>query len=288
MHALYIVLIILLLFILICDKRVCEQPCKDTGASGRAVKSASGNKKEQFSNPFSSGLDFPTKKIKYNGINYIVADTEGSDVAVVILDKLNKDALKLLDYMNKKYSHTCEDKHDNHNISISDRCLTNNSSNKIRDRLNRLNKGYDPTKLIENVPSNNNNLTAYNDNKGERIAICLRSLDVNLLKPEFHKYNDLIFVLVHEMAHIANVRYDHDQEFWAIFGQMIQDAAECNIYIPVDYNINPIDYCKFNTTVLTEPKIEKNDPFKGSKTFEVHVNYNPMFDSEFNLDQFKL
>jgi hypothetical protein len=278
MHALYIVLIILLLFIVVCDKRT----CKEVGASGKVVEGV----KEQFSNPFSSGLDFPTKKIKYDGINYIVADTEGSDVAVVILDKLNKDALKLLSYMNKKYENECKEKPGN--ISVSDRCLTDKSSNKIRDRLNRLNKGYDPTKLIENVPSNNNTLTAYNDNKGERIAICLRSLDTNLLKPEFHKYNDLVFVLVHEMAHIANVRYDHDQEFWAIFGQMIQDAAECNIYTPVDYNINPIDYCKFNTTVLTEPKIEKNDPFKGSKTFEVHVNYNPMFDNEFNLDQFKI
>ncbi len=66
---------------------------------------------------------------------------------------------------------------------------------------------------------------------------------------EFDDYNTLMYVLIHEMAHMAN--YDdndnpiegHGDEFIATFKFLLTEAIACGIYSYVNYNQSPKRYC---------------------------------------------
>ena len=66
---------------------------------------------------------------------------------------------------------------------------------------------------------------AYTENKGDVIAICLR-------KPR--DLNALTFVLVHELAHIANASWGHDDNFWKLFRSLLDYAERMGLYEPVE------------------------------------------------------
>lgn len=52
--------------------------------------------------------------------------------------------------------------------------------------------------------------TSYTVNKGEEVVMCLRSRDV---RDELYDDNKLMYVAVHELAHIASVSTEHGEEF---------------------------------------------------------------------------
>ena len=57
--------------------------------------------------------------------------------------------------------------------------------------------------------------TAYSENKGRKIAFCLnkkKENDNNLIDE-----NTLMFVAIHEMAHITTESIGHDKTFWDNF-----------------------------------------------------------------------
>ena len=106
-------------------------------------------------------------------------------------------------------------------------------------RVKRLVEGFKETKISETLPTSE--LTAYSENKGQRIAFCL-----NKKKTEHSKMIDLdtlTFVALHELSHIMNSKYGHDEEFWSNFKFMLENAKKANIYNPVDYEKNPTEYC---------------------------------------------
>ena len=81
---------------------------------------------------------------------------------------------------------------------------------------------------------------SYTINK-EKIYICL--LDE---KGEYYPMNMLIYVFLHELAHLINKEdTGHTEKFHEIFQQLINKAHELEIYNP---SIPPIDnYCMHNT-----------------------------------------
>jgi hypothetical protein len=80
---------------------------------------------------------------------------------------------------------------------------------------------------------------SYTLNK-EKIYLCL--VDEN---GEYYSNNQLLYVLLHEMAHLLNKDdIGHTEKFHKIFRELLDKAIELGIY---DDSIPPIqDYCTYN------------------------------------------
>ena len=91
---------------------------------------------------------------------------------------------------------------------------------------------------IMETPADEKN-TSYTINKGEKIVICLRSKLLN----EIHDINTIMYVVIHDLAHVACPEYGHTPLFKKIFIFLLKQSHKINIYIPIDYRIKPQDYC---------------------------------------------
>ena len=108
-----------------------------------------------------------------------------------------------------------------------------------KPNVKRLVKKFNPKKIIETLPTSE--YTAYSENNGQKIAFCLnkKKEDNNNLIDE----NTLMFVAIHEMAHVASESIGHNKEFWDNFKFLLKEAKEAGLYNPVDYSINNEEYC---------------------------------------------
>ena len=102
---------------------------------------------------------------------------------------------------------------------------------------------FNPSNMMEN--DIDADTTSYSENKGERIVICLR--DKRHPYP-FADENTVMFVLLHEMAHLMTTTTGHTPEFWANFKRILHDAVKCGIYTPVNYSKEPTGYCGMTIT----------------------------------------
>ena len=106
-------------------------------------------------------------------------------------------------------------------------------------RTIRLVEGFNPQKISETLPTSE--LTAYSENKGEKIAFCLNKKKED--GDQLIDLNTLTFVALHELSHIMTESIGHKQDFWQNFKFLLQNAKEAGIYNPVDYKKNPKEYC---------------------------------------------
>lgn len=79
---------------------------------------------------------------------------------------------------------------------------------------------------------------AYNVNKGDEIHLCIKEPG-----GDYNTVNEMMFVLMHEMAHIMTKKYDHNEEFWENFRILIKIATQNNLYINHNYGETPKKYC---------------------------------------------
>ncbi len=105
-------------------------------------------------------------------------------------------------------------------------------------RTIRLVDGFNPKKVSETLPTSE--LTAYSENKGEKLAFCLNTTKEGTRLIDI---NTLTFVALHELSHIATESIGHKQEFWQNFKFLLENAKAAGIYNPVDYKKNPKEYC---------------------------------------------
>jgi len=108
-------------------------------------------------------------------------------------------------------------------------------------RTIRLVKNFNPQKITETLPTSE--LTAYSENKGEKIAFCLNKTKNG---SKLIDINTLTFVALHELSHIATESVGHNQDFWQNFKWILQSAKEAGIYAPIDYKKYPEEYCGMN------------------------------------------
>ena len=147
-----------------------------------------------------------------DGNRYCVREREKIDLAANLLAQVTQKMKDMVAYMDK------------------------NQPNDPRTK--RLVEGFNPTKISETLPTSE--LTAYSENKGEKIAFCLNtSKDGNKLID----LNTLTFVALHELSHIMTKSIGHKQDFWENFKYLLQHAKESGIYDPIDYKKNPQQYC---------------------------------------------
>ena len=105
-------------------------------------------------------------------------------------------------------------------------------------RVKKLVEGFNPKKINETLPTSE--LTAYSENKGEKIAFCLNRTKNSTTLIDI---NTLTFVALHELSHVMTTSIGHKQEFWQNFKFLLENAKAAGVYSPVDYKKNPQSYC---------------------------------------------
>jgi hypothetical protein len=110
------------------------------------------------------------------------------------------------------------------------------------ERVVRLVKGFRRAE-IEEAP--NDDGSSYTINKGDLVALCLRHKHND---HPFHDNNTLLFVIIHEMSHIASISEGHNSEFITNFKWLLNEAKLLGYYEPVDYRKSPMTYCGVKVT----------------------------------------
>jgi hypothetical protein len=148
-------------------------------------------------------------------------DFNNTEDAANLMAQIRININLLVDYLNRNYN-------------------THNGVKNLNDRLKF-------EKMRE--AKHQNDSTSYTINKGEEIHICLRDKNT---KKDLHDINTMMFVVLHELAHIMSDSVGHNNEFRTNFKFLLEHASKINLYDPVNYQDSPIQYCglKINNTPL--------------------------------------
>lgn len=111
-------------------------------------------------------------------------------------------------------------------------------------RTQQLVENYNGSHLYEISPNNLMGNTSFTEDKGRKIVMCLRDKSTGQL----HDINTIMFVALHEITHVMNNRWGHESYFWELFRIILQNSAECGIYVPINYSITPVRYCGLDIT----------------------------------------
>ena len=107
----------------------------------------------------------------------------------------------------------------------------------------KLKQNFNPNKITETLPTSE--LTAYSENKGEKMAFCLNKTKHT---DTLIDLNTLTFVGIHELSHTMTSSIGHKQEFWKNFKFLLENAVKIGIYKPVDYKKENQSYCGMTIT----------------------------------------
>jgi hypothetical protein len=116
-------------------------------------------------------------------------------------------------------------------------CYTNNLP--TAEDASRLYSRFKNLKINETATGEPS--AAYVVNKAQELRICLQNEDEN----------DTMFVLLHELAHVMSKSYGHNAEFKKNMDVLVKLAVKLNIYKPVDYTKEPVNYC--GVTISSTP-----------------------------------
>jgi hypothetical protein len=108
------------------------------------------------------------------------------------------------------------------------------------ERVANLKMNFRPERLKEGVSTPG--YTSYSINKGEQIVLCLRNGD------KLVDINTMMFVVLHEFAHLASVSIGHTQEFWDNFKWILEEAINIGIYVKQDFDKKSVEYCGMDIT----------------------------------------
>ena len=144
-------------------------------------------------------------KSNFNNVTYFVRDLPDKMDAANLLGKITEDLKKLISSLPK------------------------NTKN------NRLKK-YFKNNITENIPGSL--YVAYSVNKGDELSLCLRNKDNSFIET-----NTIMFVAIHEIAHIMTLETGHTDKFWENMRYLLDNPIELGIYYQVDYSKVPTEYC---------------------------------------------
>lgn len=153
-----------------------------------------------------------------DGNKYCVRDRKEVAKAADLLASIVEKCKELVEYVHKKYP--------------------------TQDNVIRLHEGFNPQKIMETLPTSEH--TAYSENKGEKLAFCLNKKNednTNLIDE-----NTLMFVAIHELAHVATKSIGHKSEFWENFRFLLTEAKAAGLHNPQDYKKSPQEYCGMKIT----------------------------------------
>ena len=168
-------------------------------------------------------------KSKIDDKTYVVRNVKNKQKAADLLAEISVRLHKLVDKFSTKYGNSDE-------------------------RVNLMSKRFKDHEIREALPKSGQ--TSYSLNKGERIVLCLRGRTKN---ETIADVNTIMFVALHEMAHIMTISIGHNQEFWDNFRFILAHAIKWGVYTPVNYKDSPKQYCGIK---ITESPLKKTDSDK--------------------------
>lgn len=154
---------------------------------------------------------------------YLVRRLDDQQIAADILATIRKNITQVAEEAKRRF-----DKSDNTTYQ--------NYINVLVNRIKNI-------RIIENI--NNHEYTSYSVEKGEELVFCLRSRN-NI--DHLHDINILMYVVLHEIAHIACPEYGHTPLFKQIFTELTKIAIDINIYKKIDFKTYPEEYCGMQIT----------------------------------------
>lgn len=163
------------------------------------------------------GGNFPTVNVvsKVDGQTYKVRDMPDKEKAADLMATLRIKLVKLCNAMEKKYPDKPQVKQMVQNFRA------------------------DPSRFIEATPESEH--TSSTVNKGEIINMCLRQRDGP--DESLVDENVMMFVALHEFAHVCTDSVGHDSTFWNNFGWLLKEAEGLNLYRYTDFSAHPVSYC---------------------------------------------
>ena len=111
------------------------------------------------------------------------------------------------------------------------------TNDKQKEGIQQLKDQFNSRNITENIPGGK--YTAYSVNKGEELAICLR----NVPDESFIEDNLIMFVSIHELAHVMTNEIGHTPKFWDNMKYLLENANQLGMYMPEDYSKHPRMYC---------------------------------------------
>jgi predicted metal-dependent hydrolase len=152
--------------------------------------------------------------------NYLVRNVEDKQNAANLMASIRQKLERIIAYLTEKYPDD--------------------------DRGFRLKSKFNPNNIEESEAGSK--YTSYSVNKGEKIVFCLRSKDkFAALEDE----NIIMFVALHEIAHLMTKSIGHTDEFWDNFKFLLKESIKINIYKRQDFRTSPAKYC--GTTITDTP-----------------------------------
>jgi predicted metal-dependent hydrolase len=115
---------------------------------------------------------------------------------------------------------------------------------KYKKYINQLEERIQNVVITET--SKNSSYTSYSINKGEQIIFCLRSRTKE--EDSIHDINLLMYVVLHEIAHVACPEYGHGALFKRIFAFITLEAIKIKLYTKIDFNNKNEEYCGLTIT----------------------------------------
>lgn len=160
-------------------------------------------------------LLYKSNEVKYIRSNidskkYVVLNKEDATDAADLLAEISGRLVKIQKEL--------ESKHDEKNIQT------------IKDRFN-------PSNISEGSPDSQ--YTSYTVNKGEKMIFCIRDKETKKL----HDINLMMYVALHEFAHVISVTVGHNKEFHKNFNYLLKVAEEMGIYKKLPLGKQQIKYC---------------------------------------------
>eukprot|EP00873_Tetraselmis_striata_P026981 jgi/Tetstr1/447245/TSEL_034682.t1 len=150
-----------------------------------------------------------------DGHKYLVRKAEDSQDAANTLANINKQVERLIDHLMAT-------------APSDERTLL------MRER-------YDRNSLSEG--GHNSGYTSFSVNKGEKIVMCIRSRDGTEDNGDIERFNTLMYVILHEIAHLVTAEIGHTKLFWDNFRWILDEADKIGVYRKVDYSKEPEEYC---------------------------------------------
>ena len=165
---------------------------------------------------------YPTVSVKssVDGNTYQVRDMPDKQEAADLLARVRQRMQKLYNYLIATYPE------------------------KLQVKQLKQNFKPDPSRISESTPDAEH--TSYSVNKGESVHFCLRQRQGN--NESLVKENIMIFVALHEMAHMVTPTIGHGPDFWNNFGWLLKIAEDQGIYTYEDFSAHPVSYCGVKIT----------------------------------------
>jgi hypothetical protein len=159
-------------------------------------------------------------KATLDGNYYLVRDLSDKLIAANMLAKIKQDIFNLVAYLDKN-----KEKFKEYDLYID----------RLKNRIKNVN-------ISENTGRGSD--TSYSINKGDELVLCLRSK----ISYQFHDLNLIVYVMLHEISHIASPKYEeeynnHGPLFKKIFNFMTTSAIDLGMYNKIDFDKQPMEYC---------------------------------------------